>query len=92
MSKSTPWTVKRNDSTSGINKRKTQNMERMERLQRARRRIAADAEQQSNIGKKNAKHMVKPVTCARSRIISHLFVALETNQQAERQYPEDTKA
>ena len=67
-------------------------MERMERLQRARRRIAADAEQQSNIGKKNAKHMVKPVTCARSRIISHLFVALKTSQQAERQYPEDTKA
>ena len=35
MSKPTPWTVKRNDSTSGTNKRKTQNMERMEKLQRA---------------------------------------------------------
>ena len=35
MSKSTLWTVKRNDLTSGTNKRETQNMERMEKLQRA---------------------------------------------------------
>ena len=63
----------------------TQKMERMERFQRTQRRIAADVEEQSNIRKKNAKHMVKHATCARGQIILHLFVALKTSQQAERQ-------
>ena len=43
-------------------KKKTQKMERMERFQRAQRRIAADVEEQSNVGKKNAKHTVKHAT------------------------------
>ena len=57
-SKSTPWTVKQNDPTSRTKKRKTQKMERMEQLQRVQNRIAADVEEQSNIGKKNAKHKI----------------------------------
>ena len=70
-------------------KRKTQKMERMERAQG---RIAADVEEQSNIGKKNAKHMVKHATCAQSQITLHLFVALRTSQQVERQCTEGTTA
>ena len=89
MSKSTPWAVKRNDTTSGATKRK---MGRMESLQRARRIITVDVEQQGSIRKKNAKHMVKHATCARSQIILHLCVALKTSQQAERQYSEGATA
>ena len=72
-------------------KRKTQKMERMVRLQRAQRRIVADVEEKNNTGKKNAKHMVKHAACAQSQIILHLFDALKTSQQAERQCREDTK-
>lgn len=73
-------------------KKDTKKMESMERFQKAQRRIAADVEEQSNIGKKNAQHMVKHATCARSQIILHLFVALKTSQQAERQCAEGTTA
>ena len=45
-------------------KRQTQKIERIERLQRTRRRLATDVEEQSNIGKKNAKHMVQHATSA----------------------------
>ena len=41
-------------------------MERMERFLRAQRRIAADVEEQRNIGKKNAKHMLRHATCAKN--------------------------
>ena len=56
------------------------------------KKVAADVEEQSNIGKKNAKHMVKHATCARSQIILHLFVTLKTSQHVGRQYTEGTTA